>query len=173
MSHSDIKYSDIYSELFRYISDIKLVPIICQRPPNVHSKYIILSVFFRDCLKSLYGQLGIHYCWARSRTRGIGYRLVTNCSCSRFNNNDCIAIVMMSLSSPHHQKSFNSISIFPRYMYNRECFECQQTERFSTLHSLIWNWYQFSNFFNWIIWLFNWRSGPAFQCWGGYIKRFI
>ena len=38
MSHSDIKYFDIYSELFWYISDIKLVPIIHRRLPNVHSQ---------------------------------------------------------------------------------------------------------------------------------------
>ena len=76
VSHSDIKYydiySDIYTELFRYISDIKLVPIIRLRPPNVHSKYINLPVF-RDSFKSLLGQLGIRYCWSKTRTRGIGW----------------------------------------------------------------------------------------------------
>ena len=57
MSHSDIKYS----ELFLYILDFKLVPIIRRRPPNVHSKYIILPVFFRNSLKSLFCQLGTRY----------------------------------------------------------------------------------------------------------------
>ena len=94
MSHSDIKYSDIYSELFRYISDIKLVPIIRRRPPNVHSKYIILPVFFSGIL--------LNRCLASSGSIIVGPNRelevpVGNCSFSRLNNK--IAIVMMSSSS--------------------------------------------------------------------------
>ena len=119
MSHSDIKYSDIYSdiytELFRYISDIKLVPTIRLRPPNVHSKYIILPVF------------GIltNRCLASSASVIVGQKrelevLVGNCSFSRLNNNDCVAIVMI-LSS----LSLKNPLILYRYMYDREYLECQ------------------------------------------------
>ena len=32
-----------------------------------------LLLFFRDSRKSLFGQLGNRYCWAKTRTRGIGW----------------------------------------------------------------------------------------------------